>query len=245
LTHCAGEQPTSLTERDRGRRQLPVSAGPVGFHRAQNHKSLQSPRPPIAAAITGGLHMPFVGELVAQQVEDFEWKLIEPLSYRDGADIYDVPAGSETDFASVPLPLQWLIPRSGRYTKAAVVHDHLWQHGGEVGIPRSAADRVFRQAMADLEVPFLRRWIMWAAVRVASLFGSRFRDGPRDVVRVLLLFLFPGLFVLLGGAVVGALLLGFWLLEYISTPFLGLIRATPRGKARTKPIVRPTVRWDA
>jgi hypothetical protein len=114
-----------------------------------------------------------------------------------------------------------------------------------VGIQRSVADRVFRQAMADLDVPFLRRWIMWGAVRLASLFKSAFRDGTGDVARVLLLIIFPGLFVLSGGALVLILLFGFWLLELLTIPVLGLVRQSPRAKNRTKPVNRPTVRWGA
>src|SRR4029077_4904758 len=36
-------------------------------------------------------------------------------------------------------------------------------------ISRIDADGIFRQAMRELGVPFLRRWIMWAAVRLGAL----------------------------------------------------------------------------
>jgi hypothetical protein len=40
-------------------------------------------------------------------------------------EVYPIPAGEETDFASVPSPFVWFIPRYGRYTKAAILHDGL------------------------------------------------------------------------------------------------------------------------
>jgi Protein of unknown function (DUF1353) len=45
------------------------------------------------------------------------------------------------------------------------------------GLSRLDADGIFRQAMRELGVPFLRRWIMWAAVRWGALTKP---DGRRD-----------------------------------------------------------------
>ncbi len=36
-----------------------------------------------------------------------------------------VPAGAVTDFASIPRFARMLIPKLGRYNKAAVIHDYL------------------------------------------------------------------------------------------------------------------------
>lgn len=187
--------------------------------------------------------MPFTSALVAQQVGDVDWRLVEPLVYAGHTEEFVVPAGSETDFASVPDVFQWLIPRTGRYTKAAVLHDYLWRHLDSVGIPRSDADGIFRRAMAELGVPFLRRWLMWAAVRATSLAKSRFRDRPSDLWRVLLLVLFPGLLVLGGGLVVALLLLGFWLLEVVTAAVLWLLRRPNRVRTATKPVNAPKVTW--
>jgi len=133
--------------------------------------------------------MGFESELIVKQVADFDWVLVAPLQYRGNQDLFEVPTKSRTNFASVPAIFQWVIPRSGRYTRAAVLHDHLWRTGK---VSRADADGIFRRAMAELEVPFLRRWLMWAAVRVASLFQSHFRDQPIDIPRVLFLSLIPG-----------------------------------------------------
>lgn len=78
-----------------------------------------------------------------------------------------VPAGYETDFASVPrLPLSYAIAGDTAHT-AAVVHDYLYSTPG-VAVTRRIADAVFREAMMSSGVPRWRAWIMWIAVR---LFG--------------------------------------------------------------------------
>jgi hypothetical protein len=89
-----------------------------------------------------------------------------------------VPADTGTfvsDLASVPLVATWLVPKDGTHTPAALLHDALVGTDEEpanyVGPPvtRDEADLVFREAMRYLDVPLLRRWMMWAAVSLATL----------------------------------------------------------------------------
>lgn len=187
--------------------------------------------------------MAFESDLVARQVGDVDWVLVEPLKYRGNTDLFEVPAETKTDFASVPAFFQWLIPRSGRYTRAAVLHDHLWRSVPELSF--ADADGIFRRAMAELKVPFLRRWLMWAAVRLQSLFRSALGDGPRDIPRVLLLVLLPGLPIIIGGLIVLVLLLGFWAFEILVFAVLTVLRLAPAVRKRIKPTKRPTVLWSA
>jgi hypothetical protein len=120
----------------------------------------------------------------------YKWKLTEPLqwtgNFRGRPQQLEVPTSPEpftTDLASVPRSLTWLFPRYGKYTKAAVVHDYLCQNFKKQPdspteqslLPlrdRSDADELFRSVMAELGVPWLRRWLMWAAVSWATLFTS-------------------------------------------------------------------------
>lgn len=186
--------------------------------------------------------MGFESELVVRQVADFDWVLVEPLEYRGNEDLFEVPAEFQTNFASVPAVFVWLIPRSGRYTRAAVLHDHLWRTSK---VSLADADGIFRRAMAELKVPFLRRWLMWAGVRVASLVKSRFRDGPKDIPRVLLLALVPGSLVIVGGLVVFVLLLGFWVVELVVVGILSALRRIPAARRRVKPTNPPTIFWSS
>lgn len=84
----------------------------------------------------------------------------------------EVEKGFDTDYASVPRPLWSLYPPDGDYTEAAVIHDALYWHQAprEEGLPitRAQADTVFLEAMAALGIPWHRRRILHAAVRVGG-----------------------------------------------------------------------------
>jgi hypothetical protein len=73
-----------------------------------------------------------------------------------------VPAGFVTDFASTPRALWSVIPPTGRYQLAAVVHDFLYW---DQGCTREQADAIFRVAMAESNVKPFERDLMWDAVR--------------------------------------------------------------------------------
>ena len=72
-----------------------------------------------------------------------------------------------TDFASVPRPLWWILPRWGRYGNAAVIHDFCYWD--QKRIPkRKEADRIFLEAMSILRVGWLTRHVMYLAVRIGA-----------------------------------------------------------------------------
>lgn len=87
----------------------------------------------------------------------------------------------ETDFASVPALLTWLVPKTGAHLPAALIHDGLV--GGKdyvaTGYPpeadpidRVAADLVFRRAMRDSYIPLIRRWLVWSAVSLGTIWNG-------------------------------------------------------------------------
>lgn len=86
--------------------------------------------------------------------------------------VIHVPVGFITDFASIPRALWDILPPTGVYGKAAVIHDYLYDNGGVVpGCPtftKAAADKTFYYAMGVLGVGKVERWLMWKAV---SAFG--------------------------------------------------------------------------
>lgn len=128
----------------------------------------------------------------------YDWQLCEPVSYYladPGGETVVVPPCFVTDFASVPRPFWWWIAPWGRHGRAAIVHDFLYQQGSVTAADGGArrpskreSDRIFRQAMAVLDLAILnrhplwqrfprlakarlalavpRRWLMWAAVAV-------------------------------------------------------------------------------
>lgn len=103
---------------------------------------------------------------------------VTPADLRDG----------RTDLTSVPQVLTWFVGRYGRHTAAALLHDSLLhraeqQARAEGTSPLAGyeeADTVFREALACLKVPPLRRTAMWAAV----CFGTRLRAGGPATIGV-------------------------------------------------------------
>ncbi len=132
-----------------------------------------------------------------EEISEQKWKLLKQMDYQGARELFQIPAGQTTDFASVPRIFVWFLPRYGRYTKAAILHDFLWEEKVPKGMSRIDADGLFRQAMRELNVPFLRRWIMWTAVRWAALFKSDGRAGWLTEFPRVLFFTVIGLFVIL------------------------------------------------
>lgn len=87
-----------------------------------------------------------------------------------------------TDLVSVPTLFAWLVPKVGPHLPAAIVHDALVLADGEPiahdgpTVTREQADIVLRDAMGYLGTPVVRRWLMWAAVSLATC--SRRRPRP-------------------------------------------------------------------
>jgi hypothetical protein len=172
-----------------------------------------------------------------QEIDDREWRVLKSFTYFGQRDHFTVPVDEKTDFASVPRPFVWFIPTYGRYTKAAILHDYLCRLAREGTFNRRDADGLFRQAMRTLGVAFLRRWIMWAAVRWGSLAHREGRqDWGRDALNVIVLTLlvFP---ILLPAALLIVLTLIVWyVVELLAWAPLAFTRQT-RVQQR-KPVKR-------
>jgi hypothetical protein len=114
----------------------------------------------------------FQNHLVAEKIGEAgstgraEWRLREDLIYQSELiGLLIVPAGYETDFASVPrAPLVYWLTGDTAHA-SAVVHDYLCSVLYPLGSItwRGAAD-VFREAMISEGTPAWRRWIMYEAV---------------------------------------------------------------------------------
>jgi len=90
------------------------------------------------------------------------WRLLSPLVY-DGSEKITVPAGFETDFASVPRAAWWFCaPAAGNHAKPAVLHDYLCVTSDN----QPHTDKLFLEAMAANGVGWLKRTVMYSAVRV-------------------------------------------------------------------------------
>jgi hypothetical protein len=97
---------------------------------------------------------------------DGRWELIDRLVYHsDLAGVIEVPAGFDTDYASIPrLPFMfWLL--GDTVHSAAVVHDYLYR---TAEVSRAKADRVFVEACEVEGSGWLSRWTMWSGLRVGG-----------------------------------------------------------------------------
>jgi len=130
---------------------------------------------------------------------DKTWELEEEVVYQGKDELFTIPVGFKTDFASVPGAVQWLIPSYGQYTLAAIVHDQFCDnlnayhnnpcYGEHFQAPTPNArdtDAIFRRIMRELGVPPLRRWLIWTGVRWGALANPARRKGwHKDAPRVL------------------------------------------------------------
>jgi Protein of unknown function (DUF1353) len=181
-----------------------------------------------------------------EEINDLKWQLLKGISYRGNVDLFQVPIGQETDFASVPRIFVWFLPRYGRYTKAAILHDYLWNVQVPKGMSRLDADGLFRQAMRELEVPFLRRWIMWAAVRWAALFKRNGRKGWwKESLRVLAVTLLALIIILPPLIPILVALLTFYVMEWIAwIPLKCGQKARAKTRLPVKKVNKPKFTWS-
>jgi uncharacterized protein DUF1353 len=189
-------------------------------------------------------------EVDVKEIDEKNWELLRELSYDGQRQSFVVPVGMGTDFASVPRVFIWFLPQYGRYTKAAILHDYLWRRGvpgKELTLPE--ADAILRRAMRELGVPFLRRWIMWAAVRLGALKkpGGRTR-WLRESWKVFPLALLalpivgpPAILILIALAM-------FYVIELVVYLPLRLVATAKRKRPQTRPpkeVNAPELTWKS
>lgn len=108
--------------------------------------------------------------IVLEQTGDVMFAPVGSFTYRREHDpdiSVDSTSLPETDLASIPQVMAWFVSRHGRHTPAALVHDQLVNQRRSPA-DRARADRVFLAALEDLDVPPVRRRMMWAAVSAAT-----------------------------------------------------------------------------
>ncbi len=111
----------------------------------------------------------FYSKLVFEDDYGFPFTLIQSLTYVSavfGGTIV-VPQGFQTDLASIPQILENILPRVGRYDKAAVVHDFLYQTAYK-NVSRWEADYILNEAMRVCGVEHWKRWAIYYGVRMGG-----------------------------------------------------------------------------
>ena len=117
--------------------------------------------------------------IVSPMPDGRNWRLFKSFIYHISSkysqDCVTVPEGFITDFASIPWLFWTFLPYWGKYGKAAVVHDYLYQtHVFDTSeftcdvLDRKRADDIFYEAMLVGGTKPWKAKIMYKAVR---LFG--------------------------------------------------------------------------
>jgi hypothetical protein len=104
------------------------------------------------------------------------WRLLSAFTFGSVtlARVIEVPRGFETDFASIPRVLWPWLPPTGRYGKAAVIHDFLYRTLGVA--TRAEADQVLGEAMEELGVGWWTRQVIYRGVRLGG--RGAYKGGP-------------------------------------------------------------------
>lgn len=135
----------------------------------------------------------FLSPLRLEFIDGSKWRVLKPFEYHLGApdsdEVIVVPSGFLTDFASIPRGLWNLLPPTGLYGKAAVLHDWLYQHRTVTVIARpprvrlvdrGEADHVLKEAMEVLGVGRMTRWTIYAGIRAGGwLTWRRYRKAEQ------------------------------------------------------------------
>lgn len=101
-------------------------------------------------------------ELVAILPRDWKGRVVYKLAGPMTLAGVTVPAGFESDGASVPRWAWPLFPPVGRYFAAAVVHDYLLWGNAEW----TRANAAFRRALVELDISGWRLFLLVASVRI-------------------------------------------------------------------------------
>lgn len=108
------------------------------------------------------------------------WTVEAPMEWRIGETdtVLVVPKGFVHDKASVPRALWSFFPKSGPYTRAAVIHDYLyWTQP----CSREQADNLLVIAMKESGVSWFRRKVVYRGVRLGG--GSAWSKNAEERTR--------------------------------------------------------------
>lgn len=104
--------------------------------------------------------------------DDRDMRMLESFSYTDpSGTLWDAPAASVIDGASIPRPLWTLVgsPYTGDYRRASIVHDIACDRAGADRAKRRAADRMFYHACRAGGCSVRQSIILYVGVRIGAL----------------------------------------------------------------------------
>lgn len=133
--------------------------------------------------------MPFARGPVLTYAGRGMYETVGPTEYVGETDVIHIPAGFRTDLASVPRIFWWLMPPTGVYEQAAVLHDWLCTRVAEQYVAPASrgeyrtwvnardADGLFRRVAREGGARLFTRWALWTGVRWGALANPARRGG--------------------------------------------------------------------
>lgn len=94
------------------------------------------------------------------------WQLLNDFEYHRDNEVLVAEKGFITDFGSPAIVWYWVGSPTDEAGPAYVIHDRLCE---TAGFPRAKADYIFYEAMERLDVPYVKRTLMYWAVRLWGL----------------------------------------------------------------------------
>lgn len=131
----------------------------------------------------------FITPLRVENVDALNWVLTDDLVWvGTKGDTFVVNIGETTDFATVPWWTQALIPRTGTWTKAAVLHDKMCNQLNKYEELLAEYDEYVSAGIStqNLLVPIEP---VFSSIDTDNIFRKNARDEGTDVVRAELLWL--------------------------------------------------------
>lgn len=106
------------------------------------------------------------------QLTEKDYILVEDVSYycKLTDTLYTIPRGFNTDFASVPEFMQWLLKPDGQYKYESCLHDYIYLTRS-VKVTRKQADDIFKEAMS---IGIVDKWKEVALYIAVRLFGGHY-----------------------------------------------------------------------
>ena len=123
--------------------------------------------------------------IVSPMPDGRNWRLFKSFVYhidsKYSQGCVQVPAGFITDFASIPWLFWTFLPYWGKYGKAAVLHDYIYQRHNYIMnalylVTRVWADTIFYEAMLVGGTKPWKAWVMYKAVRLFGWLAWRKSD---------------------------------------------------------------------
>jgi hypothetical protein len=108
----------------------------------------------------------FDGTLRLDYIDGYMWSLVEAFSFTDTEGIvHTAPEKFKTNFASTPKFMWSVLPPTGSYGPAAVIHDFLV---ATKSVSRDRADEIFLEMLIVLKVNPVKRWVLYRGVRIGT-----------------------------------------------------------------------------